>query len=439
MGGPARILTRVDAVAIIVGIVIGAGIFRFPSLVAASLPSVPDVLAVWLAGGAISLIGALCYAELASAFPDAGGEFHFLTRAYGWRVGTLFVWARMTVIQSGSIALLAFVFGDYAVQLLPIGPNGAAVYAALLILALTFLNFTGARPTAAAQRLFFAVTLVGLVLLIGASLAGAPLSAAVEAVPPGPGLAGFGVAMILVLLTYGGWNEAAYISAEVKGGGHAFAWALIWGVGIVTVAYVAANAAFLYVLGLGGLARSQALAADIMGARLGTAGADAITVVILLFILDSVNVTLFTGARTNYAAGRDLAPLAFLGRWDERRATPWAGLGAQCLVALALVGLGTIDRRGVETLVDYVAPVFWLFFLLTGIAVFVLRRNEPDALRPFRIPLYPLEPIVFCLCAGYLLYASLSYTGIGALAGVIVLASGLPLLLFGKAGKGNAS
>ncbi len=438
MGGPARVLTLVDAVAIIVGIVIGAGIFRFPSLVAGNLSSEWAILGVWLAGGVISLVGAVCYAELAGAFPDPGGEYHFLTRAYGWRVGTLFAWARMTVIQTGSIALLAFVFGDYAQQLLPLGPYGPPIYAALLIAALTLLNLAGLKPTAAAQRLFFAATLVGLILLIGVSFGGAPLAVASEPVATEGGWAGFGLAMILVLLTYGGWNEAAYISAEVRGGGRVFTRALLWGVGIVTTAYVAANAAFLHALGIRGLAGSQALAADIMRDRVGQSGAIAITLVILLFILDSVNVTLFTGARTNFAAGRDLAPLAFLGRWDEKRGSPWTGLVAQSVIALALVGLGSIDRKGVETLVDYVAPVFWLFFLLTGIAVFVLRRREPAAPRPFRIPFYPLEPTVFCLAAGYLLYSSLTYTGRGALAGLIVLGSGLPLLLFGKTGKGSA-
>jgi len=430
--GPKPALSLFDTVAIVVGIVIGAGIFRLPSLVAANLVDEGAIVASWVAGGAISLIGALCFAELATAFPSPGGEYHFLTRAYGRTCGFMFGWARMTVVQTGSIAMLAFVYGDYAVELLPLGAHGAAAHAALAVAALTALNIAGLRQSKAVQNFLAAATVLGLaaVIVAGIAVAGSAatpaLAAPAAAKPVGP--AAIGLAMVFVLLTYGGWNETAYLSAEVKDGKRNIVRALVLGLMLITMIYVAVNVVYVEALGAAAVAGSRAVAYDLMAAAVGPAGAIFVTILVMVVVLASINVTVITGARTNFALGRDFPLFGFLARWSGARDTPVRALLLQGAIALALVALGTLDRSGVETAIDYMAPVFWLFFTLVGISLFVLRRRDPHADRPFRVPFYPLTPAIFCLASAALLWSSLRYTGIGALAGIGVLALGLPLL-----------
>ena len=235
--------------------------------------------------------------------------------------------------------------------------------------------------------------------------------------------------MVFVLLTYGGWNEAVYVSAELRGGRRQIALALIVSIFVITTLYLLVNYAYLYALGLEGTAKSETIAADVMRRGIGESGAVLISVLVAVSALTSANATVLTGARTNYALGRDFSPFAFLGKWNERAGTPTNALIVQGAVALLLVILGAWTRKGFETIVEYTAPVFWFFFLLTGISLLVLRRKEPNVLRPFRVPLYPLTPLVFCLTSAYLLYSSLAYTGVGALVGLAVLAAGALLLV----------
>ena len=418
-----------DAIALIVGIVVGAGIFKTPSLVAASAGGAAAMLGLWLLGGAVSLVGALCYAELATAFPNAGGEYHFLTLAFGKRLSFLFAWARLAVITTGSIALLGFVFGDYCSRLYGLGEHSSAIYAALIVIVLTAVNIAGVKFGAATQDWLTLLQGLGLLALAVAGLAqtpAAPSFAAPAAADPAP--AAYGLCMVFVLLTYGGWNEAAYISAEVKDGQRNMLRALIWGMAIITVLYLLVNLAYLRGLGVAGMARSQVVAADLLQLVWGNAGARAISLLIAVSALTSINATIIFGARSNYALGRDWLLLGFLGRWNARTGSPTGALLVQGAVALALIAFGTLMRQGFETMVDYTAPVFWLFFLLTGIALFVLRRREPERPRPFKVPLYPLLPLAFCASSAWLLYSSLAYTRLGALVGVAVLAAGLPLL-----------
>lgn len=432
-GAPARVLTLFDCIAIVVGIVIGASIFRLPSIVAGQVGDDGLILLVWFIGGVISFIGALCYAELATAFPSAGGEYHFLTRAFGPRVGFMFTWARMSVIQTGSMAFLAYVFGDYAGQLVSLGPYGSSVYAVAAVAGLTWLNIAGVHQTRAAQKLLTAITVLGLGFVIALGLVyltqgSAPVSE-VSAAGGGFSPAVLGSSLIFVLLTYGGWNEAAYVSAEMRGPPRVMVRALLFSIGIITVLYVAVNFIYLKVLGTAAVAASDAVAVDLLETLIGPAGGKVVAALVLVLVLASLNVTIITGARTNYALGRDVPMFAFLGTWSAKGGAPVRALLFQGAIALGLVLLGTLNRGGVETIVDYLAPVFWIFFFLTGVSLFVLRRKEPAAPRPFRVPFYPLTPMLFCLTGAYLLYSSLAYTGAGALAGVAVLAVGLPFMI----------
>lgn len=425
-------LSVIDVVALTVGVVVGASIFRTPSVVAETTGSPFGTLLVWAVGGGVSVIGALCYAELASAYPHAGGDYHYFQRAFGDWMAFLFAWARLAVIQTGSIALLAFVFGDYASQLWSLGAHSSALYAGLAIAGLTILNVAGVRLGKTTQRLLTGGTILGLLIIIGAGLFLAPEAAASAPAAASTGSmssSAFGGAMVFVLLTYGGWNEAAYVSAELRNVQRNMIRALLISIGIITVLYLLVNWAYLNGLGVGGMSDTDAVAADLMRVTLGEGGAIALSLFVSIAALSSTNATIFTGARTSFALGRDAPIFSMLGDWNDRSDTPANALWVQGAVALALVGVGAATRQGFESMVDYTAPVFWLFFLATGIALFVLRRSEPEVPRPFKVPLYPLTPIAFCLASGYMLWSSLAYTGIGALLGAAVLIAGVPLLL----------
>ncbi len=427
---PQPTLSVFDAVTIMVGIVVGIGIFKTPSLVAANVDSDAAFLGVWAAGGLVTLIGALCYAELAAAHPHAGGEYHFLGRAYGRPVAVLFGWARGSVIQTGAIAAVAFVLGDYAAQIVPIGPYGPAVYAALAIAILTALNVAGTVQSKTLQIgvTFIEVGLIAAIILWG--LIGSAGEAAIATPTTTPESAALGLAMIFVLLTYGGWNEAAYLSGELKDPARSMARVLVIGTAVLVALYLMANAALLAILGLQGLRGSQAVATDMMRAVAGETGAMVVSVAIVVAALSTLNATIFTGARVYFAMARDITLLPRVGEWDQRGRAPANGLLAQGAVALLLVALGAASRDGFQAMVDYSAPVFWAFLLLVGLALPILRWREPDRVLPFKVPLYPLTPALFCLSCLYMLHASLAYTGNGALIGLGVVLAGLPLLLF---------
>ena len=429
-GLPKQQLSLIDAIALIVGIVIGAGIFRTPSLVAANTANDTQFLLAWILGGVVSLIGALCYAELTTAFPNTGGDYHFLRKAYGKRSSFLFAWARMSVIQTGSIALLAFIFGDYFTQIYSLGNFSSVIYAALVVIIMTAINIAGLKMGTGAQKLFTVAEVSGVMIIVAAGLFFAPAVESLNHAPAAASTAGsagsfIGLAMVFVLLTFGGWNEAAYISAELKSGRNRMVKALVISLVIITLIYLLINIAFLRALGHQAMAQSDAVGVDLMSKVWGTTGVWLISLFVAISALTSVNATIFTGARSNYALGKDYKLFSILGKWNSQASGPVNAFIVQALIALALISLGLLTRSGFETIIEYTAPVFWFFFLLVGISLFVLRKKEPNAPRPFRVPLYPLTPFIFCLSSAYLLYSSLMYTGIGALVGIGVLFLGI--------------
>ena len=416
-----------QAAALIIGIVVGAGIYRTPALVAGQSSSETMMLGVWLLGGLLSMIGALCYAELASAYPNAGGEYHFLGRAFGRRFAFLYGWARLAVIQTGSLALLAYVYGDYATQLVPLGPWSSSIHAAIAIAAVTAVNWAGVALGCRTQIWLTAFEIICLLLLCLAGLLIAPEAAPA---PPPADETGFGLILVFVLLTYGGWNEAAYLSAELRGARRRLMPVLVGSLAVVTLLYLLANLAYARVLGVAGLAASDAPAAEVLRQAWGEGGVALISLAVAAAALTSANATAFTGARSAYALGRDFKQLAFLGRWRSREGTPGNALLVQGAAALLLVVFGALARDGFRLAVEYSAPAFWFFFLAVGIALFVLRQKEPGADGAFRVPLYPILPALFCVTCLYLLYSSLAYTGSGAFVGGAVVALGALMLPF---------
>jgi len=427
---PRPLLSATDGMLLVVGMVVGAGIFKAPSIVAGNVGSGMEFALVWIAGGIASLCGALVYTELSGRFPETGGEYRFLQRAYGGGPSFVFAWSRMTVVQTGAIAAVAFVFGDYAQQILPLGTKGAAIYAALGVAALTGLNLAGTPQSKWLQKVLSAALIIALAAIAIAGLMAPPLRELAAAGKAGAG--GLGLAMIFVLLTYGGWNEAAYIAGEVREPRRNMLRILVGGILAITALYLVVNFSYYSALGLEGMRASNAVAADVMRRVAGEGAATLIALVVCVSALTTMNAAIITGARTNYAFGRDFGVLRYLGAWRETGSAPANALWVQGALTLVLVLAGSFTQDGFSAMVAYTTPVFWTFFLLCGIALFVFRarHGRPET---FRVPLFPLVPLVFCATCAYMLYSSINYVrfavsfGNAVLAGIVVMALGIPL------------
>jgi amino acid transporter len=426
-GTPRASLSTLDAAAMLVGIVIGIGIFKTPSLVANFVPDETFFIGIWLLGGFVTFVGALCYAELGSSRPSAGGEYQFLKDAYGPKISVLFAWARCSVIQPGAIAAVAFVLGDYANVLFDLGTYGPAIYAVISVLLITGVNFAGTMQGKQAQLVLALLTIAAvLVVAVAGLMAGDVVRAPSQ--PRDFAFGAGGLAMVFVLLTYGGWNEAAYLSGELKDVKRNMSRALMLGVVVIVAAYMLINFAYLHVLGLDGLRKSNAVGADLMKIVAGQNGAIILSLVVLCTALSTLNGTIFTGARSYFALGRDVSIFHRLGIWEERGQTPANGLIVQGIIAIVLILFGSTTRDGFEHMVAYTAPVFWLFMFLVAISIIVFRTREPGRELPFRVPLYPLPPLILAAACAWMFYSALLYAGWGSIMGVVVLAIGLPLM-----------
>jgi APA family basic amino acid/polyamine antiporter len=431
-----------DAISIIIGIVVGSTIFRSPPLIFGSVASAGTGLAAWVLGGALSLVGALCYAELACSYPQDGGDYVYLHRAFGSVFGFLFGWSHLTVILPAMIGAIAFVFADYAVLLLRLREDAATLAAALAILGLAAINALGIAAGKRTQNLLTLAKLLGLGGIVIAGFGWGRTETATAA-PAGPG--GFGLAMILVLYAYGGWNDLAFVTAELRSRRH-IVLALVAGTAVITLIYLAVNIAYLRALGFAELRLSKAVAADVLRLPLGPFGEKAACLLVMVCALGAINGMILTGARLYAVVGRDYRPLAWLARGNTRRGAPLGALAALALSALALIaavgpkaGRDVLDfllqkvgmeplpwqkyEGGFNTLVAGTSPVFWGFFLLSGLSLFVLRQVDATGKRPFAVPLFPLLPLIFCGSCAFMLYQSLSY------AGNLALLGGVPLLL----------
>jgi amino acid transporter len=409
--GPKRQLSLIDSTAIVVGMVIGAGIYETAPVIAASVGAPSALVGVWLLGGVLSLIGAACYAELATRFPVEGGDYVFLNEAWGESTGFMFAWTAFWVTQPANTGALAYIFARYADQVLPLGegPAGIFRYAAGAVLALTAVNVLGVPSGKWTQNLLTGLKVAGLVAVIGAGLlAVGPLPAATAA-PAAVSEPSFALAMILVLFTYGGWRVIAYVAAEVERPEVNILRALMLGTAAVTVIYVLITLAFLRVLGMDGMAQSQAVAADTLSALGGECGATAVSVLIAVTCLGTINAMLFTGPRIYYALGRRQSAYRWFGLWHSRLDAPVRALLVQGGLTLAMVVLLAGHPDSFERLVVLSAPVHWFFFMLSGIALFRLRRRGAGAPGAFPVPFYPATPIIFCLTSAFMLYASVTY------------------------------
>lgn len=436
MNRPARQLTLIDCVGIIVGIIVGAGIFESTPFIARNIGSAAAIPGVWLLGGLIALLGASCYAELVTTYPSAGGDLVFLSHAYGKNMGLLFAWCEFWIIRPGNVGAMAFVFARYGQQLFPLGTeHDDLILAAMAVAGLTIVNLWGAKPGARTQNLLTATKLIGLGGVIVAGLAwpqtnSAPVaalevtdsgrtasvdtsdqphvesdSAATVEQPP----SNLWLAMVLVLFTYGGWNEVSYVAAEIRDPHRNITRALVGGLSGVTVLYLLVNWAYVRSLGFEQMINSKAIATDVVRPPFGEFGGQLVSLLIAISCLGAINGMIMAGSRIYYALGTQHAAFSFLGRWNSARNTPVWSLLVQGCVGLMLLVLFGRNESGFDRLVMLTAPVYWSFLFLVAASIIYLRYRDPDADRPYRAPLYPLLPILFCLSCGCLVYSSLRH------------------------------
>lgn len=414
---PQKELSVFDSTCIIVGIIIGAGIYETSPLVASSMGSVTGTIGIWIIGGMLAFCGSLCYSELASAYPYQGGDTIYLSRAYGPAAGYLFGFSQITIIRPGDIALMAFIFGRYASQLVPFA-HSQIIYALSAVLGSTFINAVGVRQSKWLQNGLTVVKVAGIgLIIIAAMLADNTEAELTPQLVEGSSFAGWQLALILVLYTFGGWNEMAYVSAEVKNSQRNITRSLIAGTISVTVLYVLINAAFLFNLGYHGMIASKAVAVDTVRATFPHSAGKLISVLICISTLGAINGLVFTGARIYYAVGQKYLLFRFLGKWHPKTHTPLGALLSQGAISIGIILLA---RSFMETIL-YTAPAVWLFFLGTSVSVFVLRYKEPTQNRPYRVGLLGIPVLIFCMTAAFMLYSSMKYAITFKLTGFIVL------------------
>lgn len=418
---PAKALTLFDSTCLIVGIIVGAGIYQTAPDVARGAGSAWGVLALWLCGGLLSLCGALGYAELATAYPRDGGDYVYLGRAYGPWAGFLFGWAQLAVVRPGDIAVMAFVFGTYARSLYEPFAGCELWYAAGATILLTIIHTLGVREGKWTQNLLTLAKVLGLLAIVVVAFSGTPAAAAREAASPLPP----SLALILVLFTFGGWNEMAYVAAEVKDARRNIVRALVIGTMAVTAIYWLINAAFLYCLGYAGLTQSKAVATEVVATVFPQTGARLISALICVSALGALNGLIFTGARISYAMGAEHPVFGWLGRWEPRTGTPARALLVQGAIAVALVlALGSFLNA-----VLYTAAAVYAFYLASTLAIVVLRRKEPHVERPYRVTGYPVTPLVFGAVCAFLIYGAINYKPKVAAISCLLIPTGL--LLYG--------
>ena len=418
----------------VVGGIIGSGIFLNPALVAERARSVELTLAVWVLGGGIALLGALVFAELGARRPVAGGGYVYLRDAYGSLPAFLYAWTLLLVIATGAIAAVAVTFASYMAALAGFGPAARLPLAVGAILLLSAVNYVGVKPGAITQNVLTVLKLGALAILIVAGLTLAPATPSSEhlgALAPGGLLLAVGAALVPVLFAFGGWQQTNFVAEELIEPERNLPRALLAGVSIVVAVYLFANLAYLRTLGLSGLARSSAPAADAMDALLGPPCRRLIAAGIAISTFGFLNLVILVSPRVYQAMARDGLFFPSLARLHPRYRTPSAAILFQGAWAIILTLTG---RYG--DLLDYVVFGDWIFFAAVTSTVFVFRARErsgrePSALR-FRMPAFPLVPLAFMLAALYVVVGSVVSNPGNAVKGTALILLGVPVFLFWK-------
>ncbi len=430
-GDHRRALSFWNSTAIVLGIVIGVGIFRVPAIVAQSFSSPLWFLAAWILGGAVCLLGVLIYSELASSYPESGGNYIYLREAYGRWAGFLFAWSELWVVRSGSMAAVSYVFAEHFLSLTSLNPLYLKVVAIALVLLLALANMAGTRHGARTQSFFafMVVCVLLLAVLFGFAAEKGDFShfdlmrEAGQSRPAKGGLLqSMFLALIPILWTYGGWHENTFLSGETREPSRTVPRALLTGILIVIGVYLLINGLYVYLFSLEGIARSELIMSDSMRVLFGKHGQRLFEVFVMMTSIASVNGMIMAGSRITFAMGRDQPLFRFFGEPHPRLKTPHRAIAVNALWASVLIVWGTFDQ-----LLFFTGAVVWLFFSLVVGGLFILRRKFPDRSRPYRAWGGPATGILFLLvCLSLVVNTVWSYPA-ESLVGFLLVISGLPL------------
>ncbi|MFQ5926677.1 MAG: APC family permease [Terriglobia bacterium] len=399
--GLRRELRLADSTAIVVGIVIGSGIFVVPNAIAGALTSPASALLVWIAGGAFSLFGALSVAELSAMYPGAGGFYTFLRAAYGDRAGFLYTWGFLLIMNTGSLSALAVAFGIYSAQFFALGPLAQKAVAASVLLLLTGVNCLGVRAGKWVQNIFTLAKVSGIAVMCVLIFARrTPFAANAGSFWPDSLALGwtpftqFGIALVAVMWAFEGWAWVSFSGAEMKNPARDLPRALFYGTVIITMVYLVASTAYYSALRVDEVAGAERVAADAMTRVAGPVAAGFISLLALVSIFGSINGTMLTGPRCYYAMAADGLFFRPFARIHPRFHTPVFSIVVQGLWGALLALFLTFEEL-------FTAVIFTSFISYTAavVAVIVLRRKQPDRPRPYRVPAYPWLPLLFCLAA----------------------------------------
>lgn len=420
-----------SAFLLLVGSVIGSGVFLVAAEIAQSLSSPAQAILVWIVAGLISLAGALIFAELGALYPVAGGQYVFLQKAYHPIVGFLFGWTLVLVIQTGSIAAVAVGFARFFSHLVELGPHGLKLTASILIVVLTLFNFMGLRRGLWLLDSVTSLKIIALVALGGACVllplhSHEPIVRSVSK-PSSFEAAAFGVALIAAFWSYDGWANLSFVASEVKKPERNLPLATLMGISCVTTLYALVNWGYYRVLSVEQIAHSSFVADDAAHRVLGAGGGRWLTFLVILSALGCVNAQILSGARVLYAMGADGSLPSFVSRIGKKSHSPNVALGLQGIWTLVLVWSGSYDQ-----LFTYVIFAAFLFYGLTAYAVIRLRKKESCAVRPYRVPFYPVLPIAYVAFAAWFMVNSMVSKPKESLAGVAILFSGLPVYFLMK-------
>lgn len=401
-----RKLGLLDATFIVIGIVIGSGIFLLPNLIARSLPSAFAIVAVWVVAGVLSYFGALAYAELGAMMPATGGQYVYLREAYGPACAFLSGWVFVLAVLPGGIAFLAVGFSIYLDHFVHLSPVMRSFAALALVAVLSAANYIGVREGAWIQRIFSTLKIAGLLLVIGAALLAPHANGAAAAAAPASAqplsYAAFGFVMTACLLAYNGWSYVSFVAGEIKDPQRNLPRSLALGMGAVMALYVFANIAYMNVMTVPEIAASERVGADVAGRTMGPAGATVLSAVVLLSIIGAINGCILTAARIPFAQARDGLFFSRFGQVHPRFKTPAFAIVAQCVWSGVLILTGTY-----ETLVSYMMLSAWIFYTLSVVAVWVLRRKMPDAPRPYKMLGYPFTLWAFVIVSAWFMVDAL--------------------------------
>jgi APA family basic amino acid/polyamine antiporter len=417
-----RKLGLLDSLSIVIGMVIGGGIFVVPNLVARDLHSTAAILSVWILGGVVSFFGALACAELGTAIPSTGGQYVFLREAFGPIIGFLCGWSMFTVARTAQVAWLAVTFALYVSYFIPLSPVMAKLLGLGAIAVFTGINFRGATAGAFVQKLFTLAKILGIAAIIFGAFFWSGKVAPSTQVASGFSLSSFGAALIASLLAYDGWVQLSFVAGEIRNPQRNVLLALAFGSGACIVIYLLANLAYLHVLSIPEIAASDHVGATLAERVFGSGGGSVVALIILISIIGTLNGCFLTTPRIYFAQARDGLFFHKFGEVHPRYQTPGFAILAQAVWATVLVVTGSY-----ETLVDYSLFGIWLSYALMIAGVIVLRRKRPDLERPYRMWGYPVTPALFVLIAGWFLLNMLKTRPIPSLAGLLLTLTGIPV------------